>query len=71
MDPNANVTIFAPTDDAFAQMEKAGLFTKFAAKDGESIADFTTGSFGDAIVDPETETYTFPTGRSRLGRLCE
>jgi uncharacterized surface protein with fasciclin (FAS1) repeats len=30
MDPNANVTIFAPTDDAFAQMEKAGLFTKFA-----------------------------------------
>ena len=62
MDPNANVTIFAPTDDAFAQMEKAGLFTKFAAKDGEHIADFTTGSFGDAIVDPETETYTFPTG---------
>jgi uncharacterized surface protein with fasciclin (FAS1) repeats len=62
MDPNANVTIFAPTDDAFAQMEKAGLFTKFTAKDGESIADFTAGSFGDAIVDPETETYTFPTG---------
>ena len=62
MDPNANVTIFAPTDDAFAQMEKAGLFTKFAAKDGEYVADFTTGSFGDAIVDPETETYTFPTG---------
>jgi hypothetical protein len=38
------------------------LFTKFTAKDGESIADFTAGSFGDAIVDPETETYTFPTG---------
>ena len=63
MDPNANVTIFAPTDDAFAQMKAAGMFTKVLGKEtGEHLADFTTGSFGDAVVDPETETYTFPTG---------
>ena len=63
MDPNANVTIFAPTDDAFAQMKRAGMFTKVFGKDvGDHLADFSTGSFGDAIVDPETETYTFPTG---------
>ena len=63
MDPNANMTIFAPTDDAFAQMKAAGMFTKVLGKEtGEHLADFTTGSFGDAVVDPETETYTFPTG---------
>ena len=63
MDPNANVTIFAPTDDAFAQMKAAGMFTKVLGKEtGEHLADFTTGSFGDAVVDPETETYTFPAG---------
>ena len=63
MDPNANVTIFAPTDDAFAQMKRAGMFTKLLGKDvGDHLADFTNGSFGDAIVDAETETYTFPTG---------
>ena len=63
MDPNANVTIFAPTDEAFAQMKRAGMFTKLLGKDaGDHLADFTTGSFGDAIVDAETETYTFPTG---------
>jgi hypothetical protein len=26
------------------------------------VADFTTGAFGNALVDTETETYTFPTG---------
>jgi len=63
MDPNANVTIFAPTDEAFAQMKRAGMFTKLLGKDvGDHLADFTNGSFGDAIVDAETETYTFPTG---------
>ena len=63
MDPNANVTIFAPTDEAFAQMKRAGMFTKVLGKDvGDHLADFTDGSFGDAIVDAETETYTFPTG---------
>ena len=63
MDPNANMTIFAPTDDAFAQMKAAGMFTKVSSKEtGDHLADFTTGSFGDAVVDPETETYTFPTG---------
>ncbi|MEC7491377.1 MAG: fasciclin domain-containing protein [Pseudomonadota bacterium] len=63
MDPNANMTIFAPTDDAFAQMKAAGMFTKVLSKEtGDHLADFTTGSFGDAVVDPETETYTFPTG---------
>ena len=63
LDPNANMTIFAPTDDAFAQMKAAGIFTKVLSKEtGDHLADFTTGSFGDAVVDPETETYTFPTG---------
>ena len=26
------------------------------------VADFTTGAFGNAVVDAETETYTFPSG---------
>ena len=60
MDPNANVTIFAPTDDAFAQLEKAGGTKRYAQR--TVTADFTTGSFDGSIVDAETETYTFPTG---------
>ena len=61
MDPNANVTVFAPTDDAFAQMKRLGVFTKLS---GSVTADFTTGAFdgSGAIADAETETYTFPTG---------
>jgi len=61
MDPNANVTVFAPTDDAFAQMKQLGVFTKLS---GSVTADFTTGAFdgSGAIADAETETYTFPTG---------
>ena len=38
------------------------MLTKVSKETGEHLADFTTGSFGDAVVDPETETYTFPTG---------
>ena len=28
----------------------------------DATADFTTGAFGNAVVDAETETYTFPSG---------
>ena len=57
MDPNANVTIFAPTDDAFAQMKRA---KRSLAKDGAGAAVVFTGPFGDAIYDVDTSTYTFP-----------
>ena len=60
MDPIANVTVFAPTDDAFAQMKRLA----FSPLSGSVTADFTTGAFdgSGAIADAETETYTFPTG---------
>jgi hypothetical protein len=32
------------------------------APTNDAIADFTTGAFGNAVVDAETETYTFPSG---------
>ena len=64
MDPNANVTIFAPTDDAFAQMKRA---KRALAKDGAGAAVVFTGPFGDAIYDVDTSTYTFPSGAQPWG----
>ena len=63
MDPNANITIFAPTDDAFAQMKQLGTFTKLS---GGVTADFSTGAFEGATVDTENEIYTF-TGQDWAG----
>ena len=56
MDPNANVTIFAPTDDAFAQMKRA---KRMLSKEGGASVVFT-GVFGGAVYDAEASTYAFP-----------
>jgi len=62
MDANANLTVFAPTDEAFEQLTamKANPLVKRLSTG--VTADFTTGSFDGSIVDAATETYTFPTG---------
>jgi hypothetical protein len=60
LDPNANLTIFAPTDDAFGQMKPSPSYQRKGS--GDHLADFSEGAFdgSGAVVDPVTETYTFP-----------
>ena len=60
MDPNANLTIFAPTDDAFSQLNemKVSALVKRAAR--SVSADFTASVFDGTTVDVATETYEFP-----------
>ena len=63
MDANANLTVFAPTDDAFNQLNamKASSLVKRLSSAGVT-ADFSDGAFdgSGAVVDTATETYTFP-----------
>jgi uncharacterized surface protein with fasciclin (FAS1) repeats len=60
LDPNANLTIFAPTDDAFGQMKASPSYQRKGS--GDHLADFSEGAFdgSGAVVDSVTETYTFP-----------